>query len=121
MRVTFDPDASDDLDRVLAWIAKDGPRAAFEMVARIEAKIMRLATRGRGGDRTTNGPLRYTDIMTRGDVKEILNRVLDWPVDDQAKLVRYVRELERWRDDEAIFDEVHEQAESGSGAYERSR
>jgi toxin ParE1/3/4 len=44
MRVTFDPGASDDLDRVLAWIAKDDPHAAYEMVARIEAKVMRLAT-----------------------------------------------------------------------------
>jgi toxin ParE1/3/4 len=44
MKVTFHPGASDDLDRVSAWIAKDDPRAAYEMVARIEAKIMRLAT-----------------------------------------------------------------------------
>jgi toxin ParE1/3/4 len=44
MRVTFDPDASDDLDRVFAWIAKDDPHAAYEMVARIEARVMRLAT-----------------------------------------------------------------------------
>ena len=44
MRVTFDPDASDELDRVFAWIAKDDPRAAYEMVGRIEAKVMRLAT-----------------------------------------------------------------------------
>jgi len=43
MRVTFDPDASDDLDRVFAWIAKDNPRAAYEMVGTIEAKVMRLA------------------------------------------------------------------------------
>jgi toxin ParE1/3/4 len=42
MRVTFDPAASDELDRVFAWIAKDNPRAAFELVARIEAKVMRL-------------------------------------------------------------------------------
>jgi plasmid stabilization system protein ParE len=44
MRVRFDPGASDDLDHVFAWIAKDDPGAAYEMVARIEAKIMRLAT-----------------------------------------------------------------------------
>jgi toxin ParE1/3/4 len=44
MKVTFDPGASDDLDRILAWIAKDDPHAAYEMVARIEAKVMRLAT-----------------------------------------------------------------------------
>ena len=44
MRVTFDPAASDELDRIVAWIAKDNPRSALEMVARIEAKIMRLAS-----------------------------------------------------------------------------
>ena len=42
MRVTFDPAASDELDRIFAWIAKDNPRAAVEMIARIEAKVMRL-------------------------------------------------------------------------------
>ena len=44
MRVTFDPAASDELDRIFAWIAKDNPRAAYEMIARIEAKVTRLAT-----------------------------------------------------------------------------
>ena len=44
MRVTFDPAARNELDRIFAWIAKDNPRAAFEMIARIEAKVMRLGT-----------------------------------------------------------------------------
>jgi toxin ParE1/3/4 len=44
MRVTFDPGASDDLDSIFAYIAKDDPGAAYEMVARIEARVMRLAT-----------------------------------------------------------------------------
>jgi plasmid stabilization system protein ParE len=44
MKVRFEPGASDDLDRVFAWIAKDNPRAASEMIARIEAKVMQLAT-----------------------------------------------------------------------------
>lgn len=44
MRVTFDPAARTELDRIFAWIAKDNPRAAFEMIARIEAKVMRLET-----------------------------------------------------------------------------
>jgi plasmid stabilization system protein ParE len=44
MRIAFDPAASDDLDRIFAWIAKDNPRAAFESIARIEAKVMRLET-----------------------------------------------------------------------------
>ena|ERR1700704_3880083 len=42
MRVTFDPAASAELDRIFAWIAKDNPRAAIEIIARIEAKVMRL-------------------------------------------------------------------------------
>jgi plasmid stabilization system protein ParE len=42
MRVTFDPAARDELDRIFAWIAKDNPRAASEMIARIEARVMRL-------------------------------------------------------------------------------
>jgi toxin ParE1/3/4 len=46
MRVTFDPAARSELDRVFEWIATDNPRAAFEMIARIEAKVMRLGTPG---------------------------------------------------------------------------
>jgi toxin ParE1/3/4 len=44
MRVTFNPSASDELDDIFAWIAQDSPRAASAMVARIEAKVMRLET-----------------------------------------------------------------------------
>jgi toxin ParE1/3/4 len=44
MRVTFDPAASGDLDRIYAWIAKNNPRAASELIARIRAKVMRLET-----------------------------------------------------------------------------
>ena len=42
MRVTFDPAARDELDDIFHWIAKDSPRAAHELIARIEAKVMRL-------------------------------------------------------------------------------
>jgi toxin ParE1/3/4 len=42
MRVTFDPAARDELDDIFQWIAKDSPRAAHELIARIEAKVMRL-------------------------------------------------------------------------------
>jgi addiction module RelE/StbE family toxin len=45
MKVKFEPAARDDLDRLYAWITKDNPRAALEMVARIEAKVMGLETR----------------------------------------------------------------------------
>ncbi len=44
MKVTFDPAASDELDRVFEWIAKDNPRKAHELIARIEAKVSQLAT-----------------------------------------------------------------------------
>jgi plasmid stabilization system protein ParE len=44
MRVTFEPAARNELDGIFAWIAKDSPRAAHEMIARIEVKVMRLET-----------------------------------------------------------------------------
>ena len=59
--------------------------------------------------RSIDRPMRYTGIMTRGEVKEILNRVLRWSDDDQAKFVRFVRELERWRDDHDIVDKEGKQ------------
>jgi toxin ParE1/3/4 len=43
MNVSFDPDARDELDRIYTWIAQDNPKAASELVARIEAKVMPLA------------------------------------------------------------------------------
>jgi hypothetical protein len=58
-------------------------------------------------------PMRYTGIMTRGEVKEILNRVLTWSDDDQKKIVRFVREMEQWRADHDLIDEAGEQADSG--------
>jgi toxin ParE1/3/4 len=45
MKVTFEPAARDDLDRIFAWIARDNPRAASAMVARIEDKVTRLENR----------------------------------------------------------------------------
>jgi toxin ParE1/3/4 len=45
MKVTFEPAAQDDLDRIFAWIAKDNSRAALEMIARIERRVMRLENR----------------------------------------------------------------------------
>jgi len=45
MRVTFEPAARDELDHIYAWIAKDNPRPALEMIARIEARVMGLETR----------------------------------------------------------------------------
>ena len=46
MKVRFEHAARDELDRIHAWIAKDNPRAARDMIARIEEKVMRLETPG---------------------------------------------------------------------------
>jgi addiction module RelE/StbE family toxin len=46
MRITFDPRANEDLDRIFSWIAKDNRRAAYEMIARIEERIGLLAIPG---------------------------------------------------------------------------
>ena len=56
--------------------------------------------------------MRYTGIMTRGEVKEILNRVLNWSDDDQAKFVRFVRELEQWRAEHDVVEDEAGQAKS---------
>ena len=46
MRIVFDPRAAEDLDAIFAWIARDNPRAAADMVERIEDRIRRLGQRG---------------------------------------------------------------------------
>ena len=44
--------------------------------------------------------------MTRDQVKEMLDRVLTWPPDDQEKVAQFVREVERRRaDDDDITEE----------------
>ena len=47
-------------------------------------------------------------FMTRDQVKEILDRVLAWPADDQEKVARFVREVEQRRADDDITDEEWE-------------
>jgi len=46
--------------------------------------------------------------MTRNQFKEMLDRVLGWPPDDQAKIARFVRELEQRRADDDIGEEEWE-------------
>jgi hypothetical protein len=43
--------------------------------------------------------------MRRDQVKEILDRVLTWPPDDQEKLARFVHEVEQRRAADSITDE----------------
>jgi toxin ParE1/3/4 len=46
MRIVIRERAADDLDNIYSWIAKDSPRAATEIVARISKRINLLATPG---------------------------------------------------------------------------
>jgi hypothetical protein len=42
--------------------------------------------------------------MTKEQVKDILDRVLNWPQDDQERLARFVHEVERRRAEDDITD-----------------
>lgn len=46
MKVVFSPDANNDLDNLFAWIAKENPAAAYDMIARIAARVVRLSVPG---------------------------------------------------------------------------
>jgi hypothetical protein len=50
----------------------------------------------------------YNGTMTRDQVKEILNRVLSWPPDDQERVARFVREVEQRRAEDDISEEEWE-------------
>jgi hypothetical protein len=56
--------------------------------------------------------------MTRDQVKEILDRVLSWPADDQEKVARFVREVEQQRADDEITDEEWEIIEARAARHD---
>jgi len=43
--------------------------------------------------------------MTKEQVKEILDRVLTWPQADQENVARFIRQVERVRDDDDISED----------------
>jgi hypothetical protein len=43
--------------------------------------------------------------MTKDQIKELLDRVLSWPPDDQERVAQFVREVERRRSGDDITDE----------------
>jgi hypothetical protein len=47
----------------------------------------------------------YGAAMTKEQVKAILDRVLTWPEDEQERVARFVREIERRRGDDDITDD----------------
>jgi addiction module RelE/StbE family toxin len=59
MKITFDIAASDDLDRIFAWIKKDNPQAAYETIERINARVETLATPGLCPDGTAGTRSRH--------------------------------------------------------------
>ena len=47
----------------------------------------------------------YDRVMTKDQVKEILDRVLTWPQEDQEKVARFLRRFERRRENDDITGE----------------
>jgi hypothetical protein len=56
------------------------------------------------GELVAIGTVWYNDLMTKNQVKEILDRVLTWAPEDQEKLAQFVRELEQHHGDDDITD-----------------
>ena len=43
--------------------------------------------------------------MTKDQVKELLDRILTWPQEDQERIARFARQVEQRRGDDDITDE----------------
>jgi plasmid stabilization system protein ParE len=87
MKVSFEPAAREELDAVLSWIAKDNPRAAFELVERIEDKVMQLA-------------IPELTHMGRPGLVEGTRELIEWPY-----LIVY--KIEEDRDEVVVISVVH--------------
>ena len=81
MRITFEPAARDDLDRIFNWLLNENPPAAYQTIARIEAKLAQLerpelAHMGRPGlVKDTRELIEYPYIIVytvRDDLGEII-------------------------------------------------
>jgi plasmid stabilization system protein ParE len=96
MRVTFDPAARDELDRIFQWIAKDNTDAAFEIIARIRTKVLRLET-----PELTN--------MGRPGLVENTRELLEWPY-----IIVY--RVDETREEIVVVSIVHGARERGRGS-----